>query len=381
LKASSLPLLLTGCVMEVDVGRHLREPSPPVVDSVDQDNDGYSEAEGDCDDFNADAGPAGWEAEFAEACDGIDNNCSGDVDEGVCIEWDSWTQTLQLDVLFVVDTSLSMEPYLSRLGDGTTDFLYHLVGAPFDTHIGVVTMDVHDPDTTGELVSVDGRQFLIGNDPKLDIGEARQWLTTALTEHSAVSGSDPGGRAAVDAAFATAADGEAQWNQGFLRDSAALTIVFVSDREDASVSPDVVRFLNNVEAVKKGTLSKVTIHTITQLDDYACDGLRSAETRGASYATLRESTAGIEASICDDDYSLSALGQVAATEGLETRFPLALAAQTGSVKVSVELPGGLLQQLGADEFALQDSNRTVVLTGDPLPPAGSVILIDYLEQP
>jgi uncharacterized protein (TIGR02145 family) len=50
-------------------------PLPPYY--VDNDNDGYNENQGDCDDANAQVNPGASEIE-----DGIDNDCDGDIDEG-----------------------------------------------------------------------------------------------------------------------------------------------------------------------------------------------------------------------------------------------------------------------------------------------------------
>ncbi|GAA4943149.1 hypothetical protein GCM10023314_15290 [Algibacter agarivorans] len=48
------------------------------VEEIDNDGDGYSECEGDCDDTNAAIYPSA-----IEVCDGLDNNCDGTIDEGV----------------------------------------------------------------------------------------------------------------------------------------------------------------------------------------------------------------------------------------------------------------------------------------------------------
>ena len=54
-----------------------------VFDGIDNDGDGFSENQGDCDDNNAAINP-----NSLENCDGIDNNCNGTVDE---LDGDSFT--------------------------------------------------------------------------------------------------------------------------------------------------------------------------------------------------------------------------------------------------------------------------------------------------
>ena len=54
-----------------------RFQTEPSVYNVDDDNDGYTENEGDCDDNDAQVNPGATEME-----DGIDNDCDGEIDEG-----------------------------------------------------------------------------------------------------------------------------------------------------------------------------------------------------------------------------------------------------------------------------------------------------------
>ena len=50
--------------------------------TIDADGDGFNIDDGDCDDNNAEVYP-----EKEELCDGLDNNCNDDIDEGVTTDF------------------------------------------------------------------------------------------------------------------------------------------------------------------------------------------------------------------------------------------------------------------------------------------------------
>lgn len=80
--AAMLAILGTGCLKptQVDSGDSASGDSTPVVEDADHDGAPSSE---DCDDNNPDLFPGA-----PEICDGVDNNCNGEVDEG--LETSTW---------------------------------------------------------------------------------------------------------------------------------------------------------------------------------------------------------------------------------------------------------------------------------------------------
>lgn len=366
-----------GCVMEVDVGSNgtTAGDDDDDVEFVDRDLDGFSAADGDCDDFDPKVGPANA---FTESCDGLDNDCSGlaDVDgQGVrvCARHDRFVQSLALDLLLVSDRSASAQPILEQAADAIPDLVKHLVGPRIDTHIGVVSMDMSTSGEEGRLVDVGGRRFVSGATDSLMA--ATSFLTHALGDLGVQTSGPEGGRAALDAALFLQAEG---WNAGFARNSTPLVVIFLSNDEDRSVAPSIDELVDVLDATRG--ISRVTLHAVVQDSAYDCDGLSAPQSQGKSYADLAGLTTGFLLSMCEEDYApfFSAVGQYAAGEGLQTRFLLGAPAQLETMDVEVRLPdGGATHHLAATDFALTDEGRTLVLLSDPLPPAGSEIVVDY----
>ncbi|MDP2305281.1 MAG: MopE-related protein, partial [Pseudomonadota bacterium] len=80
-----------------------------VVVGADEDSDGYTEEEGDCDDADPRVNPSA-----AELCDTIDNDCDGSTDEGYERDGDGY-RTCDGDC---VDTDAAVHPAAAELADG-----------------------------------------------------------------------------------------------------------------------------------------------------------------------------------------------------------------------------------------------------------------------
>lgn len=367
---------LTGCVMEVRVGR---EDTGTIDDPdavVDLDEDGFSRSQGDCDDLDPLRGPA-REPAFFESCDGVDNDCNELVDEdaaGVlaCERTATFSQRLRLDVLFVVDRSVRNDFVRERASAAASEFLQHVLGSSADTHVGLVTMDLDDPDHQGQLVRPDGfeRAWIDGGDSLL---AATNFLSRAIVDSGVQVDGAEGGRAAVALSMH---ESTSHTNRGFFRPGAPLALVFVSGEEDLSDEPTLPDFLTLLDAAAPS----VRAHAVVQTSPFGCDGKESGS-EGESYLDLALYTNGLSQSVCEETYEpfFSALGQYSAFQGLANRYPLQEPARADSLVVEVELPGGFVRTLDPSEYGLTDSSRTLVILTDPPPPAGSEIHVRYLR--
>ncbi|MFT5686483.1 MAG: hypothetical protein ACI8RZ_007439 [Myxococcota bacterium] len=104
------------------------------ADSLDQDEDGYTDCE-ECDDSNAEISPGIGEI----SCDGLDNDCDDTTPDGVDQDGDGWTECSDCD-----DTTIYLSPGLEEiLCDG------------LDNDCSEETPDAEDFDNDGAMDCVD----------------------------------------------------------------------------------------------------------------------------------------------------------------------------------------------------------------------------------
>ncbi|MBJ93051.1 MAG: hypothetical protein CMP23_01100 [Rickettsiales bacterium] len=156
---------------------------------------------------------------------------------------DSFYQEIRrtVDILLVVDNSCSMIDEQQKLAANFDNFISQFLDADVDYQIGVVTTDMTDTEHQGRLV---GETKIITS--AMDVEIARQTFVDNVKVCAMGSGFERG-LAAAEAALAPAMlEGD---NAGFLRDEAALSIVFVSDEDDLSARP-VNQYLRFFKGIK-----------------------------------------------------------------------------------------------------------------------------------
>ena len=146
---------------------------------------------------------------------------------------DSFVQEVRktVDILLIVDNSCSMIDEQIKLAGNFDSFIEQFTEAEVDYQIGVVTTDMDDQTQAGRLV---GTTKIITSDMDDDL--ARDLFQENVKVCATGSGFERG-LAAAEAALSPSFVEAGGPNEGFLRDDAALSIVFVSDEEDGSAKP------------------------------------------------------------------------------------------------------------------------------------------------
>jgi hypothetical protein len=294
--------------------------------------------------------------------------------------------TDEVDILWVVDNSNSMELEQSLLASGFTSFATALEDSNSDFHIGVVTTDFDYEDLTrGQLV--DG--FIDRSDPN---------YVQTFADRAQIgingSGKEKGLEAAAYALSPAMTQAGAP-NAGFLRPSANLLVIVVSDEEDCSdngalgvqeseacyTQPEkltpVSEFVTAFRDLKTDA-SKVKFSAIVGPEEATgiCD---ETSVPGRRYIEVANYLGGLVSSICESDWS-SILGELGLNaSGVLTTFQLEHGARDGTLEVTVD--GATVPVSEFDGYTYDAEFFTVTFHGAAIPPRGSTIVIRYEIEP
>lgn len=292
-----------------------------------------------------------------------------------------------VDVLFVVDNSGSMGEEQQSLRDNFAGFIQGANQFRNDYQLGITTTDLQDPNHQGRL---QGNPRIMRRNPNV---EAQFENTVEVGVNGA--GEELGLEAAYkalsdplifDTGVACQNDGQCVmpdrcvegrcggFNRGFLRDNAALEVVFVSDEEDYSQSPldFYVDFLKSIKGFRNEALMHASaIVGATNGRAAECQGPGGAADPGRRYVEVANRTNGQVFSICDGNFgpSLRDLGDQAF--GLQQQFFLSRPAVRASIQVQVD---GRPVQAG---WAYDEESNAVVFDDASTPQPGQTIRVDY----
>jgi len=232
----------------------------------------------------------------------------------------------EVDVLLVVDNSCSMQPYQANLSQNFNQFLTFFIEGDVDYQIGVVTSSVAPSQpvdgTECDQAAVDAipapGNLVQGTwiDPSTPNGD------DVFQDMVQVGVCGSGYEMGIESAFRAVSEPLASGaNSGFLRDDAYLSIIFVSDEQDASPQPvnDYINAFNQVKGQRNREIFNASALVVTDPDSCSSDAISS---RGSRYLDVARQTGGVIGDICAEDFEDIVVDLSLASSRLEDTFYL-----------------------------------------------------------
>ena len=273
--------------------------------------------------------------------------CSAACEQEVTIVRPSATDVLfqdpptEVDILLVVDNSCSMDDEQEKLSSGFEDFVRFFEVAEVDYHIGLTTTDMDNtgPGNSGQLARTAAGVSVIDS----DTDDARDVFEELVQVGIDGSGSEQGLAAALAALRPPMSTGA---NDGFLREDALLTVIFVSDEEDYSVGP-VNSYLNALREVK-GQRSRDAFNASALIgvdedtrEPASCGQPGPGVGADASYRyhDVARQSGGVIGSICADEFDDLVEEMGLKSSRLRASFFMSRQAELDSIEVRVHIAG------------------------------------------
>jgi len=296
----------------------------------------------------------------------------------------------EVDILLVIDDSCSMADEQDKLSEGFEAFVEFFDVADVDYHIGIITTDMEHADRRGRLV---GETRVIDRDTPDADSVFRDNVQVGIEGWGLERGLD----ASAKALGASLTEGH---NEGFRREDAFLSVIFVSDEEDSS-HYGINEYINFFRGLQSGrsrdafNASALIGADPDTLEPADCGGDGIAGSIGAvashRYWDIAAQTGGVVGSICSNDFADIVTEMGLASSRLLDRFYLDRQPDPESIALEIFHPGasedeGILPAPGDDEVEyawiyeedLEEEEFVIrFLDITHLPPIDSRIVISY----
>jgi hypothetical protein len=293
----------------------------------------------------------------------------------------------EVDILLVVDNSCSMDPYQAKVSENFDSFLSYLEEAQVEYHIGVVTTTVEVPEPYPEYGCPASEVNQIPDGGSL-VGGA--WITndtqnkeTLFDTMVSVGVCGNGAEMGLESAYrALTPPISIEENLGFLRDDAYLSMIFVSDEEDASPLPvnDYINAYRDVKGQRERDVFNAS--ALVVLDEQECAAeVASGSSLGSRYVDVAEQNDGVMASICADDFADILTEISLRSSRLLDSFTLTKLPAVNTLEVYVLPEGSTEEEADANEAIPCDAgvwSYTTTGEGDELK---GVIVFDRAQMP
>ncbi|TVQ93207.1 MAG: hypothetical protein EA397_05380 [Deltaproteobacteria bacterium] len=288
---------------------------------------------------------------------------------------DVWIQEPSgaVDVLLIIDDSCSMAPHQAALGSSFAAFIQWFVTAGIDYQIAVVTTDGIDPSKSGRIQG----EIMTPDTPNPE-GAFTRAVSVGISGSRYERGLEMARRALTEPLISNE-------NSGFLRDYAALTLVFVSDEDDKSPWPvhDYVHAFRDLKPQEERRILNASALVVDDVSSCPSSAQSSAQP-GQRYMDVARQAGGVIGDICAQDFQDIA-GQLGLNASrMRNTYFLSSSPNLATLQVSIdEEPIGCDEGVWRYEEALdrrtQEHLPAIVFAPDRVPPVGAQIVARYMD--
>ncbi|NTX33960.1 choice-of-anchor D domain-containing protein [Myxococcus sp. CA033] len=301
------------------------------------------------------------------------------------IQVDRYTQGTdsQLDVLFVVSNTTTMDPYQERLKSAIPGWLDYARQQNVDVRVGVTSTGLvqrgpqcgggANGGEAGRLFPVDGNRarVLSSNSPNaaaglqsnIDVGLCHNLVQGLETMRQALSA--PLSEQTDDPRTAQPNDG----NWGFTRPAARMAVVVLADEDDNSgfVPDSYIQFLQTLKGT--GMSHRSQLYALVPTDSRCTTAGSDAD----RFVAVARGTGGRAESICEGDYRPLLDSVIQRAGDLQADFPLT-AEPAGAAEMTVRVQG---QSVPEAQWSYDEDANAIVFGGAAVPRPGQTVEVRY----
>jgi hypothetical protein len=282
----------------------------------------------------------------------------------------------QVDVLWVIDTSSSMNTYQNQLAPQMGIFVDSMNKTGLDYHMAVTTMDMSGSGGKGKFVATPGTPLILTSQTPN--------LTQILSQRIQLGGNGSPverGLEAMKTALSSPLSSANGYNAGFLRDNALLVVVFLTNEDDQSASMDYASFLDTLRPPIALTGERSWLAQFMGVTDVDSSCKTSAWSQagysevGAKYIALANLSGGTSEAICDADLKRALTNVKSRLLEVITEYHLDRTPDLTSLAVYVN--GVLVPQNAANGWTYYAAANSVRFHGTAVPGVDASIRISY----
>lgn len=281
------------------------------------------------------------------------------------------TYNTDVDILWVIDTSSSMDRHQNLLADQVGLFVGALNETGLTYQMAVTTMDMGSGGARGRFLAQVGT-------PRVLTPQTRD-LVSVLSQRLRIGDQGSAVERGQEAMFAalTPPLSTTGVNAGFLRPESLLVVIFLTDEEDQSAVYDYAGFLDDLRPpLPLGDRSWVAHFMGVTPNDPNCKTSEwGYSSPGSRYIELANISGGAVETICDADLRRSLTNVKARILEVVTEYPLEREPIENSIQVYVN--GIAVPRDATNGWTYQVRSRSIRFHGTAIPKAGASIHVTF----